>query len=115
FVRSGYHHADSIAALFVGGLVLAGAARLMRSNVDVLMDRVPVEAEAAARAAIAAIRPVVDLKRLRMREAGGRQFADVVIRMPPGAAVGPGHAAADSIEEAVQSALPRSDVVVHAE
>jgi cation diffusion facilitator family transporter len=115
FVRSGYQHADSIAALFVAALVLAGAARLMRSNVDVLMDRVPVRAEAAARAAIADIRPVVDLKRLRMREAGGRQFADVVIGVAPGAAVGQGHAAADSVEAAVQAALPRSDVVVHVE
>ena len=115
FVRSGYQHADSIAALFVAALVLVAAARLMRSNVDVLMDRVPVEAEAAARAAIAGIKPVVDLKRLRMREAGGRQFADVVIGVPSGAAVGQGHAAADSVEEAVQAALPRSDVVVHVE
>jgi cation diffusion facilitator family transporter len=114
-VRAGYQHADSMAALFVAVLVLAAAARLMRTNVDVLMDRVPVEAEAAARAAIAGIRPGVDLKRLRMREAGGRQFADVVIGVPPGAAVGQGHAAADSVEDAVQAALPRSDVVVHVE
>jgi cation diffusion facilitator family transporter len=115
FVRSGYEHADAIAALFVAVLVLLAAARLMRTNVDVLMDRVPVEAEAAARSAIAGIRPVVDLKRLRMREAGGRQFADVVIGVPPEAAVGQGHAAADSVEQAVQAALPRSDVVVHVE
>jgi len=115
FVRGGFQHADSIAALFVAALVLVGAARLMRTNVDVLMDRVPAEAEAAARAAIAGITPVVDLKRLRMREAGGRQFADVVIGVPAAAAVGQGHAAADRVEEAVQSALPRSDVVVHVE
>ena len=115
FVRGGFQHADSIAALFVAALVLVAAVRLMRTNVDVLMDRVPAEAEAAARAAIAGITPVVDLKRLRMREAGGRQFADVVIGVPAGAAVGQGHAAADRVEEAVQSALPRSDVVVHVE
>ena len=115
FVRSGAQHADSIAALFVAALVLVAAARLMRTNVDVLMDRVPVVAEAAARAAIAAIRPTVELRRLRMREAGGRQFADVVIGVSPGAAVGQGHAAADRVEEAVQAALPRSDVVVHVE
>jgi cation diffusion facilitator family transporter len=115
FVRAGFADADSVAALFVAALVLFAASRLMRSNVDVLMDRVPAEAEAAARAAIAAIRPVVELKRLRMREAGGRQFADVVIGVSPGAAVGQGHAAADSVEEAVQTALPRSDVVVHVE
>ncbi len=115
FVRAGFQHADSIAALLVAALVLVAATRLMRTNVDVLMDRVPVEAEAAARAAIAGITPVVDLKRLRMREAGGRQFADVVIGVSAGAAVGQGHAVADRVEEAVQRALPRSDVVVHVE
>jgi len=114
-VRSGYQNADSIAALFVALLVLLAAARLMGTNVDVLMDRVPAAAEAAARAAIAGIRPTVDLRRLRMREAGGRQFADVVIGVSPGAAVGQGHAAADRVEAAVQEALPRSDVVVHVE
>jgi cation diffusion facilitator family transporter len=114
-VRAGYTHADSVAALFVGVLVLLAAARLMRTNVDVLMDRVPAAAEAAARAAIASIRPPVELRRLRMREAGGRQFADVVIGVEPDAAVGQGHAAADRVEEAVQGALPRSDVVVHVE
>jgi cation diffusion facilitator family transporter len=114
-VRAGFQHADSFAALFVAALVLVGATRLMRTNVDVLMDRVPAEAEAAARAAIAEITPVVELRRLRMREAGGRQFADVVIGVSAGAAVGQGHAVADRVEEAVQRALPRSDVVVHVE
>ncbi len=48
-------------------------------------------------------------------QAGRRQFADVVIGVPPGAAVGQGHAAADAVEEAVHGALPESDVVVHVE
>src|SRR6266568_2072321 len=68
----GHVHAAWYAlAVFVAVLVLIAAARLMRTNVDVLMDRVPAEAEAAARAAIADIRPAVELRRLRMREAGG--------------------------------------------
>jgi divalent metal cation (Fe/Co/Zn/Cd) transporter len=50
-----------------------------------------------------------------MRQAGGRQFADVVIGVSPGAAVGQGHAAADAVEEAVGRALPNADVVVHVE
>lgn len=78
-VRAGYARADSAAALFVAVLVLLAAARLMKLNVDVLMDRVPADAEEAARAAIAGIEPAVTLRRLRMRQAGGRQFADVVI------------------------------------
>ena len=114
-VRAGYARADSAAALFVAALVLVSAARLMKRNVDVLMDRAPADAEEAARAAIARIEPVVELRRLRMRHAGGRQFADVVITVSPGAAVGQGHAAADRVEAAVHRALPGSDVVVHVE
>jgi len=113
--RAGYHWADSAAALFVAFLVLVAAGRLMRLNVDVLMDRVPPEAQKAALAAIASLEPRVELRRLRMRQAGRRQFADVVIGVPPGAAVGQGHAAADAVEEAVHGALPESDVVVHVE
>ncbi|HEY7017022.1 MAG TPA: cation diffusion facilitator family transporter [Gaiellaceae bacterium] len=113
--RAGYHWADSAAALFVASLVLVAAGRLMRLNVDVLMDRVPPDAQEAALAAIATLEPGIELRRLRMRQAAGRQFADVVIGVPPGAAVGQGHAAADAVEAAVHSALPESDVVVHVE
>ena len=115
FVRAGHPRADAVAALFVAVLVLLAAARLMRRNVDVLMDRVPAAAEEAARRAIVGVRPPVQLRRLRMRQAAGRVFADVVIGVDYGAGVGQGHAAADSVERAVQSALPEADVVVHVE
>jgi divalent metal cation (Fe/Co/Zn/Cd) transporter len=112
---AGYPGGDSIAALFVAALVLLAAGRLIRRNVDVLMDRAPAEAEAAARAAIAGIEPPVSLSRLRLRQAAGRTFADVVISVPPGAAVGQGHAVADRVEAELEDALPGSDVVVHVE
>ena len=115
FAHYGHPSGDPIAALFVGVLVLVAAARLIKVNVDVLMDRAPAEAEAAAIAAIGAMSPTVELRRLRMRQAGGRQFADVVIGVPPSAAVGQGHAAADAVEAAVEDALPNADIVVHVE
>jgi cation diffusion facilitator family transporter len=114
-VRAGYGRADSAAALFVAALVLVAAGRLIRRNVDVLMDRAPADAEAAARLAIAGLEPPVELRRLRMRQSAGNYFADVVIGISPDAAVTQGHAAADAVEEAVQRALPESDVVVHVE
>jgi cation diffusion facilitator family transporter len=115
FAHYGHPAGDPIAALFVGVLVLVAAARLIKVNVDVLMDRAPAEAEAAAIAAIGAMSPAVELRRLRMRQAGGRQFADVVIGVSPTAAVGQGHAAADAVEAAVEHALPNADIVVHVE
>lgn len=115
FAAAGYPEVDAIAALFVAALVLYAASRLIRQNVDVLMDQAPVDEVEAARRAIEALGPGVTLVRLRMRRAAGRHFADVVIGVPPGAAVGQGHAAADAVEEAVERAVPGSDVVVHVE
>src|SRR5215203_4187734 len=108
--KGGVPEGDSIAALFVAALVLTAAARLIRRNVNVLMDRAPADAEEAARAAIAGLEPPVELRRLRVREAAGRHFADVVIGVSPGAGVGQAHAAADAVEEALERTFPASDV-----
>ena len=112
---AGFHGGDSVAALFVSCLVVSAAVRLARRNVDVLMDRSPEGAARVARLAIAGIEPPVELRRLRLRRAGGEHFADVVIGVAPGAAVGQGHAAADRVEAALHEALPGIDVVVHVE
>ncbi len=112
---AGFAAGDSIAALFVSGLVVVAAARLASRNVDVLMDRSPDAEEHTAREAIAALEPSVELRRLRLRRAGGEHFADVVIGVAPGAAIGQGHAAADRVEQALHEALPGIDVVVHVE
>jgi cation diffusion facilitator family transporter len=115
-VRAGYPQADSIAALLVAVLVLFSAGRLMRGNIQVLMDSAPgIAAENTARAAIESIEQTISLRRLRMREAGGRHFADVVVGVEPDADLAQGHAVASAIEAAIERALPGSDVVVHVE
>lgn len=111
----GFPKGDALAALFVAVLVVLAALGLLRRNVNVLMDETPAAAERAARTAIASVLPPVELRRLRVRQAGGAHYADVVIGIAPGAAVGQGHAAADRVEEAVRRALPEADVVVHVE
>jgi len=111
----GFPAGDSIAALFVSGLVVAAAFRLGSRNIDVLMDRSPEDDPRTARLAIARLEPPVELRRLRLRRAGGEHFADVVIGVAPGAAIGQGHAAADRVEQALHDALPGIDVVVHVE
>jgi len=114
-VRGGLRQGDSIAALIVAALVCAAAARLIGENANVLMDRTPAEAREAAERAIGRLGADVELSRLRLRESAGRYFADVVVAVPPGQAVVEGHAAASLVEQAVESALPDSDVVVHVE
>jgi cation diffusion facilitator family transporter len=111
----GFPAGDSVAALFVSGLVVVAAFRLASRNVDALMDRSPEDDERIARRAIARLEPAVELRRLRLRRAGAERFADVVIGVAPGAAIGQGHAAADRVEQALHDALPGIDVVVHVE
>jgi cation diffusion facilitator family transporter len=112
---AGFPEGDSIAALFVSALVVVAAFRLASRNVDALMDRSPEADTRIARQAISRIEPPIQLRRLRLRRAGAERFADVVIGVAPGAAIGQGHAAADRVEHALRDALPGIDVVVHVE
>ncbi|HVR05479.1 MAG TPA: cation diffusion facilitator family transporter, partial [Solirubrobacteraceae bacterium] len=87
-VRAGYQGADAVAALLVAALVLFSAGRLMRASVRVLMDSAPSDAaQAQVRRAIEGLEETVSLRRLRMREAGGQHFADVVVGIEPDAGV----------------------------
>lgn len=114
-VAAGMPSADAIAALIVAVLVVGAAAQVMRVNVAELMDQAPPEAEQAARRAIAREEPTLAVRRLRIRQAAGRYFADVVVAIQADAAVGQGHAVADAVESAVRRVLPDADVVVHVE
>ena len=114
-VRAGFQDGDAIAALVVAVIIFAAAGRLIFENAQVLMDTAPPAAQALARDAIVALGPEIELDRLRLRESAGRYFADVVVAVPPGRAVIEGHAAADEVEQAIERALPNSDVVVHVE
>jgi cation diffusion facilitator family transporter len=114
-VGAGAPQADAIAALVVAAIIFVAAARLIVENARVLMDTTPAEAHARAYAAITGLGDDIELQRLRLRESGGRYFADAVVAVPPGQAAVAGDATADHIESAVRSALPDSDVVVHLE
>jgi cation diffusion facilitator family transporter len=114
-VKAGFSQGDSIAALLVAAIIFLAAARLVAENANVLMDRTPAEARAAAEDAIGDLGADVELRRLRLRESAGRYFADVIVNVPPGQAVVEGHQAADLVEEAIERVLPGSDVVVHVE
>jgi cation diffusion facilitator family transporter len=114
-VRAGFHQGDAVAALVVAGIIFAAAARLIFENARVLMDTAPTDAQALAQEAIAALGQGIELRRLRLRESGGRYFADAVVAVPPGQAIVEGHAVADDVESAIRDVLPGTDVVVHVE
>lgn len=91
------------------------AGRLIYENARVLMDTALADARAQAEAAISGLGDAIELRRLRVRESGGRYFADAVVGVPPGQAVVESHITADAVEAAVRDALPDTDVLVHLE
>jgi cation diffusion facilitator family transporter len=114
-VASGTPAGDAIAGLLVALLVIALALRLLWQSVEVLMDRTSADAEGRIRAALAGLREPLELRRIRVRHAAGRHFADLVVGVAPDKGVGQAHATADAVEELVREALGNADVVVHVE
>lgn len=114
-VRAGFEQGDAVAAMVVSGIIFLAAGRLIYENARVLMDTTPADARAQAEAAIGGLGDAIELRRLRVRESGGRYFADAVVGVPPGQAVVESHSTADAVEAAVRDALPETDVVVHLE
>jgi cation diffusion facilitator family transporter len=114
-VAAGVHGGDSVAAIIVAVIVLAGAGRLARGNVDVLMDRAPSGLRGRIEQAVQAVPGVSDVRSVRVREAGGESFAEVVIGVPRLHGMEVSHQVMDRVEEAVQRELGRAQVAVHAE
>jgi cation diffusion facilitator family transporter len=114
-VRSEFDQGDSIASLIVAAIIFSASARLIYENARVLMDTSPADAYDLAQGAINDLGEDIDLRRLRIRESGGRYFADAVVAVPPAQPAVAGEETAGTIEAAVRRALPDTDIVVHLE
>jgi cation diffusion facilitator family transporter len=115
FVATGRPAGDAIAGVLVALLVIGLAIRLMYQSVQVLMDRTSVDAGERIRTALSDLREPLELRRVRVRHAAGRHFADLVVGVAADKGVGQAHATADAIEDLVREALGNADVVVHIE
>ena len=100
-VATGHPAADALAGLLVALLVIGLALRLLWQSVQVLMDRTSTDAEQRIRAALAGLREPLELRRVRVRHAAGRHFADLVVGVAPDKGVGQAHATADAVEDLV--------------
>ena len=114
-VSAGNQSADAVAALFVAALVVIAALRLAKTSIDVLMDRAVADADDRIRAALAQADEDVEVRRVRVRQAGERSFVDLVVGVPMDTGVRQAHTVADRIEDVVERALGGADVIVHVE
>jgi cation diffusion facilitator family transporter len=106
---------DSVAAIFVAAIVLIAAVGLGRGNVDALMDRAPSGLAGRVERAVRGVAGVAEVRSVRVREAGGESFADVVIGVSRLASLQMTHDTSDRVEQAVRETLGRAQVQVHVE
>ena len=114
-VSAGYPRADAVAALTVAGLVLVAAARLALRNIDALMDRAPSGLDRQIGQIAQAVPGVAEVRSVRVREAGGESFADVVIGVSRLEGLERSHQTMDEVEDAVRSQIGPAQVTVHVE
>jgi len=114
-VSAGYPRADAVAALTVAALVLVAAARLALRNIDALMDRAPSGLDRRIGQIAQAVPGVAEVRSVRVREAGGESFADVVIGVSRLEGLERSHQTMDEVEDAVRSQIGPAQVTVHVE
>jgi len=114
-VSAGYPRADAVAALTVAALVLVAAARLSLRNIDALMDRAPSGLDRQIGQIAQAVPGVAEVRSVRVREAGGESFADVVIGVSRLEGLERSHQTMDEVEDAVRSQIGPAQVTVHVE
>jgi cation diffusion facilitator family transporter len=113
--------ADAIAALCVSGIVIWVSLRLARETFDALVDRAPEELIPIIQKRIDNVPGVTELRRIRLRRAGNKFFADVIIAAPRIYSFEQIHDVSERVEKATvdgtRTFSPQSDidVVVHVE
>ena len=113
--------ADAVAALGVSGTVIWVSLRLARETINALLDRAPETLVARVQEHIEQVEGVTEVRRVRMRRAGNKFFADVVIAAPRTHTFEQIHEVSERVEaaaiEGVHEVSPQAeiDVVVHVE
>lgn len=106
-------YADPVAALIVSVIILVVSWRLARQTIDALLDRTSPQKRLALEAAIATVPGVLDVQRVRMREAGTQTFADVTAGIARNTTFQQSEDIVQAVTRSVRGIVPGADVVVH--
>lgn len=113
--------ADAVAALGVSGIVIWVSLRLTRETIDALLDRAPEALANEVQNSIHSVEGVTEVRRVRVRRAGNKIFADIVIAAPRTYTFEQIHELSDRVEKSamqgVHTVSPQgeADILVHVE
>jgi cation diffusion facilitator family transporter len=109
---------DSITALVVAAAIVVAGLRIIRRSSGVLVDEALPDSEMdRIEKTIAAARTpeVAGYHKLRARRAGARRYVDLHVQFRGGTSLERAHELAHEMRDAIEAALPRSEVLIHVE
>jgi cation diffusion facilitator family transporter len=104
--------ADPVAALFVAGVVVYVSSRLARQTIDALLDAAPPGVRNRILDEVLRVEGVLDVERARIRRAGNRYFADLLVALRRSVTFEKSEQVAAAVTAAVHRVLPDADVMV---
>jgi cation diffusion facilitator family transporter len=109
---------DSITALIVAAAIVVAGIRIIRRSSGALVDEsLPEDEVDRIEAAIASVRTaeVAGYHKLRSRRAGARRYVDLHVQYRSGTSLERAHSLAHRIRDAIEAALPGTEVLIHVE
>jgi cation diffusion facilitator family transporter len=113
--KFGLWYADALAALGVSAVVVWVSLQLGRRTIDALLDGAPAGMEHLVATVVEAIPGVHDCHNIRIRYSGPVLFIDLHVLVDGSQTLTQAHVLTETIEAAIQEAVPRADVTVHPE
>jgi divalent metal cation (Fe/Co/Zn/Cd) transporter len=106
--------ADPIAALLVAAVTVYVGTRLGHRTVEALMDAAPAGVPERIAEAAANVPGVLDVERVRVRQSGGRLFADMRLILESNIPLEHAQSVVGRVEGAIHALYPAADVVADA-
>ncbi|GAA3544114.1 cation diffusion facilitator family transporter [Zobellella aerophila] len=110
----GWHWADGLFAVLIGGYILKGALKIGYDSVQMLLDRqLPEEEQKRIIETCMAVEGVRGLHELRTRQSGATRFVQLHVELDDQLPLVRAHRIADRAEKAVRALFPDTDVIIH--
>jgi cation diffusion facilitator family transporter len=108
-------HADSVAAIMVGLIVVYISIKLGIRTIQALLDVAPSGIENKIIAAVECLPGVADCHNVRFRYSGPQLFVDIHILVDGNQTLKEAHDLTEEIEHTIEQFLPNVDVTIHPE
>jgi len=111
----GFSFADPLAAIGVAAIIVLIGYRIGRKSIDTLMDASPPGMVKLINEESRKVDGVQKVGRIRVRESGSRTFIDINVFIDKVLPLEVAHKVTEDLTKRIQSVIPDSDVIVHAE